>query len=119
MAMAATDMTMTATDTRPSPSPPMITVEVAFALPETQRLITLTVVEGTTVRQAVAQAGLAEHFPELPPVTFAQAELGIFGQRVRDPDTQRLREGDRVEVYRPLQVDPKAARARRAERTKR
>ncbi|TDR50416.1 hypothetical protein DFP85_12510 [Halomonas ventosae] len=99
--------------------PAMLEVEVAFALPERQRIIPLAVPEGTTARQAVAMAGLEEAFPELPPATFLEADLGIFGKRLRDPDAVRLRAGDRVEVYRPLQLDPKAARSARAAREKR
>ncbi|PXX94849.1 RnfH family protein [Halomonas sp. LBP4] len=95
-----------------------IEVEVAFALPERQRIVTLAVPEGTTARQAVRLAGLETLFPELPPSTFGEADLGIFGKPLRDPDHQVLRAGDRVEVYRPLVIDPKAARAERA-RTKR
>lgn len=99
--------------------PAMLEVEVAFALPERQRLIPLAVPEGTTARQAVAMAGLEAAFPELSPATFHEADLGIFGKRLRDPDAVRLRAGDRVEVYRPLQLDPKAARSARAAREKR
>lgn len=94
-----------------------IRVEVAYALPDRQRIVTLAVPPGTSPRQAVALAGLERHFPELSPSAFAQADLGVFGQLLRDPDEYRLREGDRVEVYRPLEIDPKEARARRAERT--
>ncbi len=100
-------------------APAMLDVEVAFALPERQRIISLAVPDGTTARQAVALAGLEAAFPELPPATFRQADLGIFGKRLRDPDAVRLRAGDRVEVYRPLQIDPKAARSARAAREKR
>lgn len=100
-------------------TPAMLEVEVAFALPERQRIIPLAVPEGTTARQAVAMAGLEEAFPELPPTTFREADLGIFGRRLRDPDAMRLRAGDRVEVYRPLQLDPKAARSARAAHEKR
>lgn len=96
----------------------IIHVEVAFALPDWQRIIVLDVAEGTTVRQAVTPAELARHFPEVAPDIFERADLGIFGQPIRDPDTQVLREGDRVEVYRPLQIDPKAARAERAARSR-
>ncbi|MDR9438460.1 MAG: RnfH family protein [Halomonas sp.] len=96
----------------------MLDVEVAYALPDRQRIFPLTVPEGTTARQAVAMAGLEAAFPELPPATFRKADLGIFGKRLRDPAAVRLRAGDRVEVYRPLQIDPKAARSERAAREK-
>ncbi|MDT8878952.1 RnfH family protein [Halomonas saccharevitans] len=97
-------------------APGAIEIEVAFALPERQCIVPLSVSEGTTARQAVAMAGLEARFPELPPATFLDADLGLFGKLLRDPDAQRLKAGDRVEVYRPLKIDPKAVRAERAAR---
>lgn len=94
----------------------LLKVEVAFALPHKQRIVALVVPEGTTARQAVALADLPSLFQEVPSDTFAQAPLGIFGKAIRQPDKETLREGDRVEVYRPLQIDPKAARLERAKR---
>jgi uncharacterized protein len=91
-----------------------IAVEVAFALPGRQAVVTVKVPLGTTAQEAVALADLPAHFPELPRETFEQADLGIFGRRLRDPGAHRLRAGDRVEVYRPLTIDPKAARLARA-----
>lgn len=91
-----------------------IDIEVAFALPGRQRILPLRVPLGTTARQAVALADLPGHFPEVDPATFAEADLGLFGRRLREPDARRLRAGDRVEVYRPLIIDPKAARQARA-----
>jgi len=92
----------------------LIRVEVAYALPERQFVVPLDVPLGTTARQAVVLARLEHHFPELPPARFYEADLGVFGARLRDPETHRLRAGDRVEVYRPLELDPKQARAQRA-----
>ncbi|XKH59881.1 RnfH family protein [Halomonas sediminis] len=91
-------------------------VEVAFALPHKQRIVALRVMEGTTAREAVVLAQLPQLFPEMPVETFTQATLGIFGKALRDPDTHQLREGERVEVYRPLLIDPKQARLARARR---
>ena len=93
-----------------------LAVEVAFALPSKQRIVALRVPEGSTARQAVAMADLPALFPDLPEDTFTQAPLGIFGKALRDPGTHVLRAGDRVEVYRPLAIDPKAARLERAKR---
>lgn len=93
-----------------------IEIEVAFALPGRQRIVSLRVTEGTTARQAVLQAGLERDFPDLPAETFREAPLGIFGRRLRDPEGETLSGGDRVEVYRPLEIDPKVARAERARR---
>ncbi|WP_136254864.1 RnfH family protein [Onishia niordana] len=91
-----------------------IRVEVAYALPTRQKIVELNVPAETTARQAVVLAELPRYFPELPVETFLEADLGIFGKALRDPENHTLREGDRVEVYRPLKIDPKAARAARA-----
>lgn len=91
-----------------------IHVEVAFALPHEQRIVSLAVAHGTTARQAVVLAALETLFPEIPEDTFRKAPLGIFGTALRDPEHHELHEGDRVEVYRPLKIDPKVARAERA-----
>jgi len=89
----------------------MIHVEVAYATPEKQRIIALDVVEGCTVYQAAEQSGICELFPE---IDLAEAKLGIFGKAVRNPKEEVLNAADRVEIYRPLIIDPKAARANRA-----
>lgn len=91
-------------------------VEVAFGLPYKQHLVALDVPPGTTAREAVALADLPTLFPELPRETFEEAPLGIFGQALRDPAQYTVAPGDRVEVYRPLLIDPKAARRERAKR---
>lgn len=95
----------------------LLLVEVAFALPEKQRIVSLKVPPGTTARQAVALAALEREFSELPLAAFSEADLGIFGKLLRDPEGHQLRAGDRVEVYRPLEIDPKEARTRRAQST--
>jgi len=91
-----------------------IRVEVAYALPTRQKIVEMDVPLGTTARQAVSMAELGRYFPDVPAAEFLEANLGIFGKALRDPESQALREGDRVEVYRPLKIDPKAARAARA-----
>lgn len=93
----------------------VITVEVAYGLPAEQVLLTLTVPVGTTLRQAVRLSRLAERFPEIDP---EQVSLGVFGKLEKDPDGRALRAGERVEIYRPLLIDPKEARRLRAERAK-
>ena len=91
----------------------MLRVEVAYARRDRQVLLTLEVEEGTTARQAVERSGILQRYPEMD---LAGAGLGIFG-RVVSPDTP-LREGERVEIYRPLIADPKEARRTRAKRTR-
>ena len=85
----------------------MIDIEVAYSTDKKQFLQQLAVEEGTTAREAVLQSGLSAVFPEAD----LHAPLGIFGKQVAD-DTV-LRQHDRVELYRPLLIDPKEARRRR------
>lgn len=88
-----------------------IRVEVAFARPDRQRIIEVTVPEGSTCLDAVRLSGIVEAFPEIDPERNA---MGIFGKEVREPGLHALSEGDRVEIYRPLIIDPKRARLARA-----
>ncbi|MCB1706579.1 MAG: RnfH family protein [Halioglobus sp.] len=90
-----------------------ITVEVAYALPHKQALLKLNVPAGTTALAAAQQSGITEKFDG---VDLENATLGIFGQVVAPGHV--LRDGDRVEVYRPLIADPKEVRKARAERAK-
>jgi putative ubiquitin-RnfH superfamily antitoxin RatB of RatAB toxin-antitoxin module len=84
-----------------------IAVEVVLALPGRVLLKRLMLDAGATAAEAVRVAGLRQ---DGLPVDLQR--LGIFGRRVA-PD-QPLRDGDRVEIYRPLVLDPKEARRRRA-----
>lgn len=98
----------------------LISIEVAYALPDRQKIQSLQVAQGTTALAAVRQSGIDKHFPELD---ISQAEFGVFGNQLGTrglaaADQYELREGDRVEIYRPLQVDPKEVRRQRAEEAK-
>jgi putative ubiquitin-RnfH superfamily antitoxin RatB of RatAB toxin-antitoxin module len=84
-----------------------IAVEVVLALPEHSLLKRVVLAAGATVADAITAAGLGEHAALVD-----LQQLGIFGRRV--PSSQPLRDGDRVEIYRPLILDPKEARRRRA-----
>ena len=88
-------------------------IEVAYGLPEKQKVLKMQVPEGTSVRQAAEMSGMDAFFPGLD---VSQSKLGIFGKLVAKPDEQSVKQGDRVEIYRPLIADPKAARAKRAEK---
>ena len=92
----------------------MINVEVAYALPDKQRIEKLSVAVGTTALEAVEQANMGRFFDALPDLS--TSKLGVFGKVV--PATHELSEGERVEVYRELLVDPKAVRRARAEKAK-
>jgi putative ubiquitin-RnfH superfamily antitoxin RatB of RatAB toxin-antitoxin module len=98
----------------------VIGVEVAFALPEKQVIRSLTVAVGTTAEQAVEQSGITRQFPG---VDFFSLAMGIFsrpldGVELPLPGEYELQAGDRVEIYRPLVMDPKQARLERARRGK-
>lgn len=86
-------------------------VEVVYALPLQQDVISLDVAAGATVGQALAASGMLARHPD---IDLRIARVGIWG-RSTTLDAL-LREGDRVEIYRPLQVDPKEVRRRRAAR---
>jgi putative ubiquitin-RnfH superfamily antitoxin RatB of RatAB toxin-antitoxin module len=86
-----------------------IEIEVAYALPENQLIRCLDLPPGTTAEQAVELSGITSLFPE---IDLSRNKLGIFGTLV-DPGTI-LHDGDRVEIYRPLVVDPKESRRKRA-----
>ncbi|ABE49411.1 RnfH family protein [Methylobacillus flagellatus] len=83
-------------------------IEVAYALPSRQLILKLEVEPGTTAIEAARQSGIADHFEGLDIDT---SRLGIFGKQVAA--TTLLQAGDRVEIYRPLQADPKMARRNR------
>jgi putative ubiquitin-RnfH superfamily antitoxin RatB of RatAB toxin-antitoxin module len=89
---------------------PTLRVQVCWATPEQQVVKELVLPAPVTVEQAVRTSGILE---ELPGITLADNEVGVFSERRRLGDL--LRDGDRVEIYRPMQVDPKEARRRRAE----
>ena len=84
-------------------------MEVAYAEPARQFLERLELPAGATVAEALARSGLARAFPTL---ALADAPVGVWGRPVgRD---RVLEDGDRVEVYRPLAMDPREARRRLA-----
>jgi len=88
-----------------------IRVEVAHALPERQLLIAIEVPERCTVLEALLLSDIARQVEGLD---LEQAAVGVFGRRVEDPRVHPLADGDRVEIYRPLRVDPMESRRRRA-----
>ena len=88
-----------------------IKVEVAFAAPDEQKIIELDVLIGTTLYDAVVQSGIVKIFPQ---INIENDKFGIFGKAVKKPKEHELKEGDRVEIYRPLTIDPKQARLNRA-----
>jgi putative ubiquitin-RnfH superfamily antitoxin RatB of RatAB toxin-antitoxin module len=90
---------------------PVIEIEVVYAAVDRQLLRTLSVPQGTTVREAVLNSGIGDEFPELD---LSDCPLGIFGKVVADPQVRLIQAGDRIEIYRPLLADPKEVRRLRA-----
>ncbi|TDF80450.1 RnfH family protein [Pseudomonas sp. H9] len=89
----------------------LLQVEVVYATAEQQWLLVVEVAPGTTVREAVRVSGIAEQVPGLD---IEACPLGIFGKVVSESAQQAVAEGDRIELYRPLLVDPKEIRKQRA-----
>lgn len=89
-----------------------IRVIVVYALSERQYLCPVTLVSGANVAQAIIQSGLLALRPE---IDLTSNKVGIYSRVTKLSDI--LHDGDRVEVYRPLLVDPKALRRMRAERS--
>ena len=89
-------------------------VEVAYALPDQQTLLSLQVPRGATAQDAIEQSGILRSHPE---IDLTSSKIGVFG-KITKLDAV-LREGDRVEIYRPLIADPKEVRKLRAAQGKR
>ena len=92
----------------------LIDVEVAYARPDTQQILSLRMPAGATLEQAVRESGILERFPE---IELTRNQFGIFG-KLNKLDAI-LRNGDRVEIYRTLIADPKEVRKQRAAEGKR
>ncbi len=82
-----------------------IEVEVAYARPERQLILTVEVPAGTTAIEAARLSGIEEQFPE---IELGKHRMGVFGKLCKAD--RPLNPGDRVEIYRPLLADPRAAR---------
>ncbi len=87
----------------------VLAIEVAYAKSEEQVIVNLNVSKGTTAEQAVQLSGLLSRFPE---ISLTGLKVGIFGEVCKLD--QKVKQGDRVEIYRPLLNDPKEARRQRA-----
>jgi hypothetical protein len=90
-----------------------MSVEVVYALPDRQPLLRVQLDEGATVDDAIRASGLLEAFPE---IDLAKNKIGIFSKLVKLDE--KVRDRDRVEIYRPLIADPKEVRRKRAEEGK-
>jgi putative ubiquitin-RnfH superfamily antitoxin RatB of RatAB toxin-antitoxin module len=90
-----------------------IGVEVVYAEPQRVIVKALRLAPGSRVADALRLAALD---PDFAGVDLANSALGIFGKLTRADHA--LQEGDRIEIYRPLTADPKAARRERAKQAR-
>jgi len=88
-----------------------IAIEVAYATPEKQIIISLAVEAGTTIEKAIHSSEIMNFFPD---IDLSQQKVGIFGQAKLLTD--RVQAGDRIEIYRPLLINPKDARRKRVDK---
>lgn len=88
-----------------------IDIEVTYARADRQVVVALEVEEGCDVATAISRSGLLQAFPE---IVLERGVVGVFGRIV--PLDEPLEPGDRVEIYRPLQLSPREARRLRAAR---
>ena len=86
-------------------------IEIIYPLPNEQVLLTLMVDQTCTAAEAIEKSGILQQYPEIDLTT---NQIGIFSRTIALSDT--LREGDRIEIYRPLIVDPKEMRKRKRNR---
>lgn len=93
----------------------LLHIEVVFAYPREQHLLAADVEAGSTVEAAIRASGILAKHPE---IDLERMRVGVFGKLCALEDS--VRDGDRIEIYRPLKADPKEARRERAakERTR-
>lgn len=87
----------------------MIVVEVAYARPDQQVIIPVRVEAGTSVETAIKVSGILDRFAD---IDLTVNKVGIFSKACKLD--QPVHAGDRVEIYRPLLIDPKESRRQRA-----
>ena len=90
-----------------------INVEVVYATVSQQKIIALQLLAGSSLEQAIQQSGILLLFPE---INLAKNKVGIFSAQKKLTDV--VHDGDRIEIYRPLIIDPKEARRRRVKNNK-
>jgi putative ubiquitin-RnfH superfamily antitoxin RatB of RatAB toxin-antitoxin module len=86
-------------------------VEIAYAAQTEQKIVTVEVEQGTTIEWAIERSGILEIFPE---IDLFKQKVGVFSKARSLNDL--VKAGDRIEIYRPLTIDPKEARRRRVKK---
>jgi putative ubiquitin-RnfH superfamily antitoxin RatB of RatAB toxin-antitoxin module len=85
-------------------------IQLCYALPEKVVVIDIDIEAGCTLEEVISKSGLLAQFPE---IDLTQNKIGIYS-KLKPLDTV-ARDGDRIEIYRPLQADPMESRRRRAQ----
>ena len=88
-----------------------IALEVAYARPDKQSLLNVVVEQGSTVEDVITASGILRKYPE---IDLTVNKVGIWNRTCKLSDEPR--QGDRIEIYRPLIADPKEVRRKRAEK---
>lgn len=87
----------------------ILKIEVAYANPSEQRIVNVEVEEGSTIEAAISRSGILAVFPE---IDLSKQKVGVFSKPRELTDL--VNDGDRIEIYRPLIIDPKEARRAKA-----
>ncbi|MDU0112942.1 MAG: putative ubiquitin-RnfH superfamily antitoxin RatB of RatAB toxin-antitoxin module [Psychrosphaera sp.] len=88
-----------------------IKVELVYGLPQQQTLLSLEVPEGNTVEQVIVNSKIKDKYTD---IDLTVNKVGIWNKTCKLQDI--VKDGDRIEIYRPLIADPKEVRKRRAEK---
>lgn len=91
----------------------LIRVEVAYATPDRQCILVVELAEGSTVEAAIRCSNILDEFPE---INIETQKTGVFG-KLRSLN-EVVKDGERIEIYRPLAIDPKEARRVKARKKK-
>ena len=87
-----------------------IKIELVYATAERQELIELSIEEGSSVEEAITESAIYSVFPDHG---LDKARVGVWGRPV--DRSHKLCAGDRIEIYRPLRMDPRESRRMLAE----
>lgn len=98
------------------PTVKRVCCEVAWAEPACQRLVTVSLAPGSNAFDAIEASGLLAEVEALAGIPPERLALGVFSRRLASPAEYRVQAGDRIEIYRPLLIDPRQARRARARR---
>lgn len=88
-------------------------IQLCYALPDNAVLLELDIKQGSTLEEAIYQSGLLSQYPD---IDLSTNKVGVYG-KLKPLDT-KARDGDRIEIYRPLRADPMESRRRAQHKTR-